>query len=114
MIGFFPDPYLDTLTALNTGTALRPDVVPDLMWFESEIEETAAHTLDKLMSRKDLQSVYAFSDAAQRTLYNLASNFAVDEALHLFRTLAPPLKAQAHATETTGATTEDDLLRFFP
>lgn len=101
----------ETFTALNTGTSLRPEIVPDLMWFESEIEETVAYTLDKLLSRKDLQGVYAFSDAAQRTLYNLSANFAVDEALHLFRTLAPPLRAQSHSAELTGAETEDDLLK---
>lgn len=103
--------FTDTLTALKTGTSLIPDTVPDLMWLESEIEETVAYTLDKLLSRKDLQSVYAFSDAAQRVLYSLSANFAVDEALHLFRTLAPPLRAQSHSAELAGAATEDDLLK---
>lgn len=103
--------FTETLTALNTGTSLRPDTVPDLMWFESEIEETVAYTLDKLLSRKDLQSVFAFSDAAQSALYYLSANFAVDEALHLFRTLAPPLRAQAHSAGSTGTETEDDLLK---
>lgn len=100
----------DTFTALNTGTSLLPDAVPDLMWFESEIEETIAYTLEKLLGRRDLQGVYALSNAAQRTLNSLAGNFAVSEALHLFRTLAP-LRAQSRATELTGAETEDDLLK---
>ncbi|MDQ1559375.1 MAG: hypothetical protein QOD32_2435, partial [Pyrinomonadaceae bacterium] len=108
---WFKTSMTETFTALNTGTSLRPELVPDLMWFESEIEETVAYTLEKLLSRKDLQSVYSFSDAAQRSLYALAGNFAVDEALHLFRTLAPPLRGQSHASELTGAKTEDDLLK---
>lgn len=101
----------DTFTALNTGTSLRPEIVPDLMWFELEIEETVAYTLEKLLSRKDLPSVYAFSDAAQRALYSLSTNFAIDEALHLFRTIAPPIRAQSHSAELTGAETADDLLK---
>lgn len=102
---------MDTNMALNTGTSLLPDTIPDLIWFESEIEETVTYTLEKLLGRKDLQNVYAFSTAAQRTLYSLAGNFAVDEALHLFRTLAPPVRAQSHAAELTGTETEDDLLK---
>jgi hypothetical protein len=100
----------DTFTALNTGTSLLPDAVPDLMWFESEIEETIAYAVEKLLDRRDMQGVYSLSNAAQRTLYHLAGNFAVNEALHLFRTLAP-LKAQARTTELTGTETEDDLLK---
>jgi hypothetical protein len=101
---------MDTSMALHTATTLLPETIPDLMWFESEIKETVAYTLEKLLGRKDLHGVYALSNAAQRTLYNLAGNFAVDEALHLFRTLAP-LRAQSHAAELTGAETEDDLLK---
>lgn len=101
---------MDTFTALNTGTSLMPEAVPDLMWFESEVEETVAYTLEKLLGRGDLQGVYSLSNTAQRTLYSLAANFAVSEALHLFRTLAP-LKAQPHAAELTGADTEDELLK---
>jgi len=101
---------MDTFTALDTGTSLMPDAVPDLMWFESEIEETIAYTLEKLLGSRDLQSVYALSNAAQQTLYNLAGNFAVSEALHLFRTLVP-LRSECRAAELTGAETEDDLLK---
>ena len=101
---------MDTSMALNTGTSLLPETIPDLMWFESEIEETVAYTLEKLLERKDLQGVYALSNTAQRTIYSLAENFAVDDALHLFRTLAP-LRTQSHAAELTGTETEDDLLK---
>lgn len=99
-----------TFTALNTGTSLQAQVIPNLMWFESEIEETVAYTLDNLFSRKDLQSVYAFSNAAQQTLYNLAHSFAMDEAMHLFRTLAPPLREQSHSAELSDAKTTEGLL----
>lgn len=97
--------------ALNTGTGLHTKVVPDLMWVESEVEETVAFMLEGLFSRKDLRSAYSFSNYAHHTLGALAGGFAVDEALHLFRKLAPPVRQQAHLTELEGTDTEDGLLK---
>jgi hypothetical protein len=97
--------------ALNTGTGLPAKVVPDLMWVESEVEETVAFMLEGLFSRKDLQSAYSFSNYAHHTLGALAEGFAVDEALHLFRKLAPPVRQQAHSTELKGTDTEEGLLK---
>jgi hypothetical protein len=101
----------DLYTALNTGTGLRAEIVPDLMWVETEIEETVVFMLDGLFSRRDLQSAYSFSNYAHHTLGSLAQSFAVDEALHLFRKLAPPLRQQAQTAELKGIETEEGLLK---
>lgn len=108
---WFHASWPDAMTAMNTGTPLRAEVVPDLMWFESEVEETVAYTLEGLFSRKDLESAYSFSNSAEAALKALAANFAVDESLHLFRTLAPLLRNQAHGTELKGVGTEEALLK---
>lgn len=101
----------DLYTALNTGTGLRSEIVPDLMWVETTIEETVVFMLEGLFSRRDLQSAYSFSQDAHLTLGDLSQTFAVDESLHLFRKLAPPLRRQAHTAELQDITTEESLLK---
>jgi hypothetical protein len=96
---------------MNTGTGLRAETISDLMWFENEVEETVVYMLEGLFSRRDLKSAYSFSNYAHQTLDSLSQRFAVDEALHLFRKLAPPIRQQAHKTELQGIDTEEGLLR---
>jgi hypothetical protein len=101
----------ETLSALNTATSLIPETVPDLMWFESDIEETVTFALEQLNSRDDLPSIYRSFDAMQAILHNLAANFAVDEALHLFRVTRPPLITRFNSTEISEVKNEDELLK---
>lgn len=85
-----------TRMALATGTALQPQVIPDLTWLEVEVQRTVAYTLRGLFERKDLMSAYSFAGSAQQTFGYMARQFAVDEALQLFRTLSPLIREQIH------------------
>ena len=75
--------------ALETGTPLQPEMVSDLMWFEADIEETVARTMETVLERGDLGNAVTLGDDLQRTLNFLGEKLAIHEALHLYRTLRP-------------------------
>lgn len=100
-----------TIMALNTGTTLQPELVPDLMWFETEIEDIALYCLEGLFARKDLLSAYTFTNSAVSTFGTLASSYAVDEALHLFRTLSPVLRSEISKIDVTKDESEAEVSR---
>ncbi|MBS1794227.1 MAG: hypothetical protein JSS81_10255 [Acidobacteria bacterium] len=102
---------IDMSLALNTGTSLRPEEIPDLLWFENQIEETITFTLDKLLQRKDLNNVCFFFNSAQITIHNLSNNFAIDESFKLFRAASPALRNNTRSTDLTGIESEEGFLK---
>jgi hypothetical protein len=88
--------YSETSIAMSAGTVLSPDEVPDLMWFEDEVAGAITVSLEGLLSRKDLPNAYDFFASAQRTIEDLAKNYAVDEAVLLFRRVTPLIHQHAH------------------
>ena len=100
--------YTQIDIALRTGTALQPEVVPNPMWFEAQVEEIVVRTMQTLLERDNLHSAVALGDGMQRTLGALAEHFAVEESLHLFRTIGPLIRAQVREVGIDISGSEDD------
>ena len=80
--------------AIQTGTALDPENVPDHFWLENRIGNLISRTLNGLRDRGDLPRAASVSARLQGTLGVLAKELAVEESLSLFQRV----KAFAHET----------------
>lgn len=81
--------YRKTDLALKTGVPLEPEIIPDIMWFETHFIEIVVSGMETLLNENDLPNAVVISDRLQNTFHELAKHFAVDEALQLFRRLRP-------------------------
>ncbi len=81
--------------ALKSSTAIAPKLVPDLLWFERQIEGAVFATCRELLARGEVGSAALFTVKAQDTLGHLAEDLAVDEALRLFGGLREIISLQA-------------------
>jgi len=99
---WFTSPDTSVRLALNTGTPLQPQHIPDLLWLEDEIERTVAHMLRGLFERQDLLGAYSFSNSAQQCFHVMAGGFAIDEALRMFRAFGPLVREQIHKMKPNG------------
>ncbi len=88
--------YLQVDIALHTGTGLEPSVIPERMWFETEIETIVGHIARALLQRNDWRTTAMLGAALQQTLGVLGQHLAVEEALHIFRALEPHLQNMGH------------------
>ncbi len=75
--------YERTKLAMRTGTTLQPDIVPDHLWFESQIGGILASCMKALICRNDYDNASSLADVVTRALRILVKHFAVEEALHI-------------------------------
>jgi hypothetical protein len=106
--------YSETSIALNTGTVLAPDQIPNITWFEREIGDSLRSSLGGLLSRMDLPNAYEFFNAAQLTIGYIAKKYGVQEALQIFKTLTTLIYEHSHNTEypSTNGQENVDSLKF--
>ncbi len=93
--------------ALNTGTTLLPEEVPDPAWFESRIEEILELIVNVLLQRGDLRNAVEVYDSVQRTAHSLGKRLALDEALRVFRFLRKATGKLVESTEQNGGASLD-------
>ena len=85
--------------AMQTGTIIKPKMMPDIMWFEFHIEKIVLGSLKNLVDRRDYNRAYEIEIRIWRTLDVLAESLSIDEALHLFDTMKEIIIVQAHNAE---------------
>jgi hypothetical protein len=73
--------------AIDTGTGLEPEYVPDHSWFEKRLVSLVSRTLTGLSARDDLDRAITVCIRLQGTLGNLGKEFAIEESLSLFQRL---------------------------
>jgi len=91
--------YSEVDIRLQTGTALEPKVVPDMLWVETMVEEDLCHLMNTHLARNDVQNAVALADRFQDALGTIGNRLAIHESLHLFRKLKPILFEQTRKTE---------------
>ena len=92
---WFTTDYTQIATALQTGTALQPESVPDPMWLEKLAEQIALQAVRVLVDQKDYRNLFSLLNAAQTILGRLGEGLALDEALRLYRALRPEVQRVA-------------------
>ena len=95
--------YHEIEIALKTGTSLQPESVSDLMWFETQIIQLLQDILRQLSERKDLNGTVSFATSLQKTMGTMGMQLAVEEALQVFKALAPHLRQQSGGEQITSA-----------
>ena len=101
--------YTQIDIALRTGTALQPEIVPDQMWFESNIEQIVTKTMEALLKQNELSNSITIIDSLQRTLALLGERLAIEEALHLFKAVKPLVQAKIHKWSLTVGSSEQEV-----
>ena len=79
----------ETELALRSGTSLQPESIPDYMWFEKNIGETLLEVLRALAKEEDYSNTVAILDSIQSTQSLLSRNWAIDEALYVYKIIQP-------------------------
>lgn len=100
--------------ALNTGTTLLPEEVPDPAWFESKIEEMLKRIVNVLLQRGDLRNAVEIYDSVQRTAHSFGKRFALDEALRMSRFLREATNEHIKTTEYDAESSLDQNERLNP
>jgi hypothetical protein len=106
--------HSETSIATQTGTALFPKEIPDLLWVEKEIGKIIDFALKGFLEKKDLPNGLALFQQFQSVTKNLARNHSVDEALLLFRIIKVNTEKHSQAFDVPDLASENDLdpLRF--
>lgn len=81
--------------ALATGTAIQPDTVPDLMWFETDVAKLLVEIFLQLSERRDSAGTIALASSLQRYMRGMSECLAVEEALKIFKAVVPKLRSQS-------------------
>jgi hypothetical protein len=83
----------ELLLALQTGTTVQPDEIPDPLWIERELCQTLGRNLRDLGKRGDFEGANSLGTAIGDTVGYLAESLFLDEALLLLQELDLPLSA---------------------
>jgi len=86
---------------LRTSTAVQPELVPDEIWLESQLEEILLQIMQAHLTQKDLSSAVDLGNRIQDTLSMLGRNFAIDESLQLFRNFKTITLGEARRVDLT-------------
>lgn len=104
--------FTETNIALRTGTALRPNEVPDLGWFEAETTEIFWFAYQKLLDGAKLGQAAQVSLSAAETLGRMGEHLLLTEAVQFTNAWAPVFRGEAAKTkleEPTSKNQQDDL-----
>ena len=106
--------HSETSIATQTGTALFPNEIPDLLWVEKEIGKIIDFALKGFLEKKDLLNALTLFQHFQNVTKNLARNHSIDEALLLFRIIKVNTEKHSQAFDVPNLDSENDLdpLRF--
>lgn len=96
--------YTQVARALQTGTALQPESVPNPMWLERRVERIALEAVRSFVEHKDYRNLYSILNAAQTILDRLGERLSIEEGLALFRALRPEVQRVALMDEETEET----------
>ena len=80
-------PYHEVEMARATDTAIQPEMVPDLQWFETKVNQVLARIVSRLSARSDLAGLISVLDVAQIYSRTAATLGGTEEALLLLETL---------------------------
>ena len=81
--------------ALMTGTTIQPDKIADLMWFETETAKILEEIFYQLGERRDAAGTITLATSLQGHMKSMSQCLAVEEALKIFKTVAPKLRSQS-------------------
>jgi hypothetical protein len=106
--------HSETSIATQTGTALFPKQIPDLLWVEKEMGKIIDFALKGFLEKKDLPNALALFQHFQSVTKNLGRNHSLDEALLLFRIIKVNTEKHSQAFDVPDLASENDLdpLRF--
>jgi hypothetical protein len=106
--------HSETSIATQTGTALFPKEIPDLLWVEKEMGKIIDFALKGFLEKKDLLNALALFQHFQSVTKNLARNHSIDEALLLFRIIKVNTEKHSQDFDVPNLASENDLdpLRF--
>jgi hypothetical protein len=93
--------------AVQTGTGLEPEYLPDHFWLEKRLSELISRTLKGLSDRSDLARAITVCNKLQETLGILAGELATEESLSLFQRLKLFGREVAMKTAAEAATSVD-------
>ncbi len=92
---WFTTDYTQVAMALQTGTALPPQSVPDPMWLERRVERIVLTAIQAFIEQKDYRSLWSVLNAAQQILGSLGERLSVEEGLRLYRACRPEVRRVA-------------------
>ncbi len=106
--------HSETSIATQTGTALFPKEIPDLLWVEKEIGKIIDFALKGFFEKEDLLNALTLFQHFQNVTKNLARNHSIDEALLLFRIIKVNTEKHSQTFDVPNLASENDLdpLRF--
>jgi hypothetical protein len=98
--------------AIDTGTGLEPEYVPDHSWFEKRLGNLISRTLKGLRDRNDFARAITVCTKLQETLGILGGELAVEESLSLFQRLKAFAQevAMKNAEDTDGSLDAPQML----
>jgi hypothetical protein len=91
--------FTETSIALQTGTALLPKEVPDLLWFEKETTEIFWLAYEKLLDSGNLNQAATVSLAAAEAIGQMGECLLMTEAVRFANCWAPLIRRQAAKTK---------------
>jgi hypothetical protein len=100
--------------AIETGTALEPEYVPDHSWFEKRIAGLISRTLKGLRDRNDFARVITVCTRLEDTLGIFGKELVIDESLLLFQHLKILAHEVAINTKLETGTSPDQVQTLAP
>jgi hypothetical protein len=82
-------PHGEAEVALETGTSLRPDKVPDNIWFERRVADILVQIIGKLNGRSETTGLGALGEQLRNTMKCYGQTFSIEEGAYVFRRLSP-------------------------
>lgn len=103
--------HLRVKLALQTGTSLQQESVPDPMWFEADLQETIVAGIEELLKIGDLEGVIFALNNMQQTLAEVGHNWGVQESLNLLDAVRALVGEYTRSLEITDFSSEGQLQR---
>ena len=95
--------FEEVKVAMETSTSLRPDLVPDNLWFERRCTDILAAIVSHLSKRQEGAGVAKLSSAFNQTMETLGRNFCVEEGAFVFKRMTSCF------AQTTGVIDKSDF-----
>jgi len=82
--------------ALITGTTVRPEPVPDALWFEATAGRVLEKVFRELSERSESNNFVILTASLQDFARTMGESFSVAEAFNIFKAVLPELRRQSH------------------
>lgn len=106
--------YNEVNIALATGTYIRPELKPDLLWLESQLKDILCHCVTGVLKQGDVQAALTIVDDLRKTLQAVSANYSIEESRQVIRAIAHVLRKELEKTPAGVPKSQEDMDRLTP